>query len=98
MLYLLKINSSTKDLSRCISSSISNKLEIRNRGHKEANFAVLRLSNMSAVLIEVAFISNKDDANKLNSKQDEFAQCIATPNRLILEDVAKCKLYKVIKP
>ena len=73
-----KSNSSTKDLSRCISSSISNKLEIRNRGHKEANFAVLRLSNMSAVLIEVAFISNKDDANKLNSKQDEFAQCIAT--------------------
>lgn len=72
-----KSNSSTKDLSRRISSSISSKLEIRNRGHKEANFAVLRLSNMSAVLIEAAFISNKYDANNLNLKQDEFAQCIA---------------------
>lgn len=48
-----------------------------NRGLKTANFAVLRLSKMPAALIELGFITNKDDANLLKTKQNEFALAIA---------------------
>jgi len=36
-----------------------------NRGIKVSNFAVLRLTNMPAVLLETAFLDNKDDNVKL---------------------------------
>ena len=49
-------NTATKTLSANISRSIASKFGIPNRGHKEANFAVLRLSNMPAILVETAFI------------------------------------------
>ncbi|MEF9934998.1 MAG: peptidoglycan-binding protein [Clostridium sp.] len=67
----------TKCLSKNISSSISSALNVSNRGHKEANFAVLRLTNMPAVLVETAFISNGSDALKLKNNQDLFASTIA---------------------
>ena len=47
------------------------------RGHKEANFAVLRLSNMPSILVETAFISNSSDANLLNTRQADFSVTIA---------------------
>ena len=36
-----------------------------NRGIKVSNFAVLRLTNMPAILLETAFLDNKDDNAKL---------------------------------
>lgn len=65
-----------KRISADISSSISSNLGTYNRGHREADFAVLRLTNMPAVLIETAFIDNAEDANKLKTRQSEFAQAI----------------------
>ncbi|HEX6594149.1 MAG TPA: N-acetylmuramoyl-L-alanine amidase [Bacillota bacterium] len=47
----------------------------RNRGKKKANFAVLRQSNMPAVLTESGFIDTKSDADKL--KSDAFLNKIA---------------------
>jgi N-acetylmuramoyl-L-alanine amidase len=38
---------------------------LRDRGKKRANFAVLRLTEMPAVLLENLFIDNKTDADKL---------------------------------
>ncbi len=70
-------NSKTKNLSANISKSISSRLGIANRGHKEENFAVLRLTSMPAVLVETAFISNSSDANLLKNRQDDFANAIA---------------------
>ena len=70
-------NTATKTLSANISRSIASKFGIPNRGHKEANFAVLRLSNMPAILVETAFISNSSDANLLNTRQDDFSVTIA---------------------
>lgn len=67
----------TKTLSSNIATSISNALGIQNRGHKEEDFAVLRLTSMPAILVETAFITNSDDANLLITKQDDFANAIA---------------------
>ena len=53
------------------------KLYTKNRGIKTANFAVLRQSRMPAALIETAFITNKQDAQLLKNKQNEFATAIA---------------------
>ena len=38
---------------------------------------VLKHTNMPAVLVETAFISNDDDANLLANNQDDFARAIA---------------------
>ncbi|MDW8514774.1 N-acetylmuramoyl-L-alanine amidase [Priestia flexa] len=46
-----------------------------NRGKKAANFAVLRLTNMPAVLTEIAFIDTTKDANLL--KNEAFLQAMA---------------------
>lgn len=46
------------------------KLGRPSRGKKEANFAVLRETNMSAILIELCFISNEEEEKLLSS--DEF--------------------------
>ena len=53
------------------------KLYTKNRGIKTANFAVLRQSKMPATLIEIAFITNKQDAQLLKNKQNDFATAIA---------------------
>ena len=60
-----------------MASALASKLGLTNRGHKEANFAVLRLSNMPAILIETAFINNANDASKLKTRENDFASAIA---------------------
>lgn len=56
---------------------IASKTYTKNRGVKEGNFHVVRETNMDACLVELAFISNTEDANLLKNKQDEFATAIA---------------------
>lgn len=53
------------------------------RGKKQANFHVLRESNMQACLTENLFVSNPTDANLL--KQDSFLEAIAEGHRNGLE-------------
>ena len=48
-----------------------------NRGSKTANFAVLRLTNMPAALVELGFITNVQDSIILKSRQDELARAVA---------------------
>ncbi len=45
---------------------MSDRLEIRNRGVKQANFVVLQGSKMPAVLIETAFLSNPREEQLLS--------------------------------
>ena len=63
-------------LSRNICNAISQNLKLVNRGAKISNFAVLKKTAMPAILIETAFISNAEDANKLTNKQEKFAETI----------------------
>ncbi|WP_371025126.1 N-acetylmuramoyl-L-alanine amidase [Paraclostridium ghonii] len=55
----------------------NSKTYTKNRGVKEGNFHVIRETNMSACLVELAFISNAEDASLLKNKQEEFATSIA---------------------
>ena len=47
------------------------------RGLKEANFYVVRNTDMPACLVELAFISNEEDAALLKHQADNFARAIA---------------------
>ncbi len=65
-------------LSKAIQDSIiSSGVYTVNRGIKTANFAVLRLTNMPAALVELAFITNSQDANILKNRQDDLAVAIS---------------------
>jgi len=65
-------------LARALQNSIiSSGVYTADRGTKTANFAVLRLTNMPAALVEMGFITNTEDANILKNKQNELAIAIA---------------------
>ena len=65
-------------LAKCIQSQIVNSLGTVDRGVKERpDLCVLRNTAMPAVLVETAFISNEEDAYKLQLRQYAFASAIA---------------------
>lgn len=72
-----KASVETKEWSKKVADSLASGISLFNRGHKEAGYAVLKGTNMPAILIETAFISNSSDAQKLNSREDDFAKIIA---------------------
>ena len=64
-------------LAKCIQSQIVNSLGMVDRGVKERpDLCVLRETIMPAVLVETAFISNQEDAYKLQLRQYAFAAAI----------------------
>ncbi len=60
-------NSKSVALAGKILAALCDKLGTVNRGAKQENFAVLRLTDMPAVLLETAFITNEDDENMMLS-------------------------------
>ncbi|WP_235620716.1 N-acetylmuramoyl-L-alanine amidase [Halothece sp. PCC 7418] len=52
-------------LAQAIQRSILSKINMRDRGVKKANFYVLRNSAMPAVLVEVGFVTGREDAPRL---------------------------------
>lgn len=73
-IYNGSVSSKTREFQKYVHDEIANNIGIRDRGKKRANFAVLRLTNMVAILIEYAFISNKNDEDILINQVDELAQ------------------------
>ena len=66
------------NLSKAIQNSIiSSGAYTTNRGTKTADFAVLRLTNMPAALVELGFITNTQDANILKNRQEELAVAVS---------------------
>ena len=60
-----------------ILAQITQQLQLRNRGVKiDPDFYVLRRTDMPAMLIELAFITNASDAQKLANDQTAFAEAI----------------------
>ncbi|MDR3330883.1 MAG: N-acetylmuramoyl-L-alanine amidase [Endomicrobium sp.] len=74
----------SSELSGFIAAETSVRLKIPNRGVKQANFYVLRGTQMPAVLVESAFLSNYHEEEKLKSKK--FRTAIANS---IYEGVVK---------
>lgn len=65
-------------LAECINRQIRDALAVTNRGTKSTTvYYVLKHTNMTAVLVETAFISNEDDAYLLENHTDDFARAIA---------------------
>jgi len=56
---------SGRALAQAIQRSIISKMNTRDRGVKKANFYVLRNSAMPAVLVEVGFVTGREDAPRL---------------------------------
>ena len=66
------------NLARCIQGQIVHALKTVDRGVKEMpGLAVLKHTDMPAVLVETAFIDNDDDARLLVEDWDKFAAAIA---------------------
>ena len=67
------------DLAQAIDDALSEAVYTTDRGVKSANFAVLRLTDMPAVLVECGFITNADDAAVLTDEngQQAIARAIA---------------------
>ena len=65
-------------LAKCIQAQIVNSLSTVDRGVKtRPNLCVLRETIMPAVLIETAFISNQEDAFRLQLRKRDFAAAIS---------------------
>ena len=69
-------------LAQCIQNQIVDALDTTDRGVKIATpgingLYVLTNTDMPAVLVELAFISNDEDEELLSGSQDEFARAIA---------------------
>lgn len=58
----------SKALATYIQKRLVEYMGFRDRGVKQANYAVLRLTNMPSVLVELGFIDNSSDAAKLKQK------------------------------
>lgn len=63
-------------LAEKVCNSICKKVGTRNRGAKPASFAVLKKTNMPAILVEIAFITNASDAALLRNRKEDFASAI----------------------
>lgn len=77
--YCYKVGGKGEQLAKLIQNNLINATKTLNRGVKTANFYVLRNTVMPAVLTEIGFISNDDEARKLNDNnyQSQIAQAIA---------------------
>jgi len=66
-------------LARCIQTEMIKALGLRDVGIRSANFAVLRTSNMPAILVEVAFVSNaaEEKLMRTDSFRSKAAEAIA---------------------
>ena len=79
-------------------SIIKDKVYTANRGTKTENFAVLRLTNMPATLVELAFVSNSQDAYILKNRQQELALAVAKGILNNLGIKYRAELVKLDKP
>lgn len=100
----------TKKLQQTIHSAIMNEIDVRDRGKKTANFAVLRETKMPALLTENLFIDNRSELTKLclptyikkiaqghvNGLQQAFKlRRISEPTSLTASSVKVKDLYRV---
>lgn len=68
----------SEKLANCIQTQIIDSLNTVDRGIKvRPELTVLKRTDMPAVLVELAFIDNDEDANLLIERQEDFSKAIA---------------------
>jgi len=69
----------SKQMAKDINNEIANKLNLKNRGSKDSDYMVCMDTKMPAVLVEVGFITNKEEAERCSnsSNQQKVAEAIA---------------------
>lgn len=65
--YVYRLGGASERLGQSILRSVSEELGSRNRGVMKANFAVLKRTDMPAVLLELGYLTNPTEALNLNS-------------------------------
>lgn len=81
--YVYRLGGTSERLGKAILASIAEELGSRNRGVMAANFAVLRRTNMPAVLVELGYLTNATEALNLNSPAWQRAVAGAIANGII---------------
>ena len=66
--YVYRLGTTSERLAQSIVDSVSENLGSVNRGVMQANFAVLRRTDMPAVLVELGYLTNATEALNLNSR------------------------------
>ena len=96
-----------KVLAECVQPHMAAETERYNRGVKSANFAVIKHTNMPAILVETAFIDNYDD-NRFLASDDGKYKCavgiykgicdyLGIEYKLESEDKLMCREYEELK-
>ena len=76
-IYVYRSRSSAYYMAQDVLAQIVGQLQLNDRGVKiNPEFYVLRNTRMPAMLIELAFITNPSDAQKLRNNQRQFAEAI----------------------
>jgi N-acetylmuramoyl-L-alanine amidase len=70
--YIINFGGEAEKLANTVQNELVNAIKLKNRGVKKDNFHVLRETNMPAILVEIAFISNIVEEKLL--KNDEFQE------------------------
>ncbi|MGJ9383767.1 SH3 domain-containing protein [Salipaludibacillus sp. CF4.18] len=65
-------------LAQVIQTRLANGLNLRNRGAREMSLQVIRSTRMPSVLVELGFMSNSSDLNKLRNNQDQYVNELVT--------------------
>ena len=94
-------------LAECVQPHMAAETERYNRGVKSANFAVIKHTNMPAILVETAFIDNYDDNRFLASDDGKYKCAVAIYKgvcdylgieyKLESEDKLMCREYEELK-
>ena len=67
--YYDKGSEKSKKLADCVREALIEQIKTPDRGTQSCNFYVVRNTDMPAILIEVAFISNPEEEKLLNSEE-----------------------------
>ncbi len=75
---IYKTGTEAEKLAKLVQKNIVNTLSLRDRGIKiRTDLWVLKRTNMPAILVELAFVDNVNDAFHLKNSKDKFAFAIA---------------------
>ncbi|GAB6169393.1 hypothetical protein JCM1393_18530 [Clostridium carnis] len=78
----------SESLAKFIKDELTSNLKSKDRGIKEANYTILRETNMPAVIIEADFLSNENVENNFDSKKYGYMiakACLAMVDKVLID-------------